>query len=54
VKHERIAEMLGIEAGAVKVRIHRALKELRQIFVELPDGNAPWDVKRSGRTLQII
>jgi RNA polymerase sigma factor (sigma-70 family) len=54
MKHERIAEMLGIDVGAVKVRIHRALKELRQIFVELPDGNAPWDVKRSGRTLQII
>jgi RNA polymerase sigma factor (sigma-70 family) len=54
LKHERIAEMLGIDVGAVKVRIHRALKELRQIFVELPDGNAPWDVKRSGRTLQII
>ena len=54
MKHERIAELLGIEAGAVKVRIHRALKELRQIYLELPDGNAPWDVKSSRPSLQII
>jgi RNA polymerase sigma-70 factor (ECF subfamily) len=54
MKHERIAELLGIEVGAVKVRIHRALRELRDIFDEIPDGNATWDVKNSGRTLQII
>ena len=54
MKHERIAELLGVEVGAVKVRVHRALKELRDIFVQLPDGNAPWDVKKSRRTLQII
>jgi RNA polymerase sigma factor (sigma-70 family) len=55
MKHERIAELLGIEVGAVKVRIHRALKELREIFLELPDGtNAPWNVKPSKRTFQII
>ena len=54
MKHERIAELLGIEVGAVKVRIHRALRELRDIFDEIPDGNATWDVKSSGRTLQII
>lgn len=52
--HEQIADLLGVEVGAVKVRVHRALKELRDIFVQLPDGNAPWDVKRSRRTLQII
>lgn len=55
MKHERIADLLGIEVGAVKVRIHRALKELREIFLELPDGtHAPWTVKQSSRTLQII
>ena len=54
MKHERIAELLGIDSGAVKVRIYRALRELRQVFLELPDGNAPWDVKSSKRTLQII
>jgi RNA polymerase sigma-70 factor (ECF subfamily) len=54
MKHDRIAELLGIEVGAVKVRIHRALRELREIFLELPDGNTPWNVKSSRPTLQII
>ena len=54
MKHERIAELLGIEVGAVKVRIHRALRELREIFLKIPDGNAPWDVKKSRPSLQII
>jgi RNA polymerase sigma-70 factor (ECF subfamily) len=54
MKHERIAELLGVEAGAVKVRIHRALRELREIFLQMPDGNAPWNVKRSRPILQII
>ena len=52
--HERIAELLGIQAGAVKVRVHRALKELREIFLQLPDRNEPWNVKKSRTTLQII
>lgn len=54
MKHEQIAELLGIEAGAVKVRIHRALRELRAIFLELSDRNPSCDVKRSTPTLQII
>ena len=54
MKHERIAELVGVDVGTIKVRIHRALRELRQIFVELPDGNPSWTVKKSGRTLQII
>ncbi len=54
MKHEQIAELLGIETGAVKVRIHRALRELRGIFLQLSDGNRSCDVKRSTATLQII
>jgi RNA polymerase sigma factor (sigma-70 family) len=54
MSHERIATLLGIETGAVKVRIHRALRELRDIFLRLSDGNPSCDVKRSTRTLQII
>jgi RNA polymerase sigma factor (sigma-70 family) len=52
--HEQIAELLGIETSAVKVRIHRALRELRDVFLQLSDGNPSCDVKRSTRTLQII
>jgi RNA polymerase sigma factor (sigma-70 family) len=54
MKHEQIAELLGIETGAVKVRIHRALRELRDVFLRLSEGNLPCDVKSSTSTLQII
>lgn len=52
--HEQIAGLLGVETGAIKVRIHRALRELRDIFLRLSDGTPSCDVKRSTRTLQII
>jgi len=32
LRHDRIAEMLGISPGAVRVRLHRALKELREAY----------------------
>jgi RNA polymerase sigma-70 factor (ECF subfamily) len=35
LKHEEIAAMLGCEVGAVKVRVHRALRELRKVFESL-------------------
>jgi RNA polymerase sigma factor (sigma-70 family) len=31
MNHAEIAELLGIEVGTVKVRVHRAMKELRDI-----------------------
>jgi RNA polymerase sigma-70 factor, ECF subfamily len=54
MKHEQIAELLGIETGAVKVRIHRALRELREIFLKLSEGNALCAAKTYTRNLQII
>lgn len=42
--YDRIAEMLGIEVGAVKVRVHRAMKQLRERFHRLED--APCAVKK--------
>jgi len=32
MKYESIGELLGISVGAVKVRVHRALKELREAY----------------------
>jgi RNA polymerase sigma factor (sigma-70 family) len=43
MKHEDIAEILGITRGTVKVRLHRALNELRDTFMQLlerPSCNA--------------
>jgi RNA polymerase sigma-70 factor (ECF subfamily) len=33
--HERIAEILGCEAGAARVRLHRALGSLREMYRQL-------------------
>ena len=37
MKHEQIAELLDVDVGTVKVRIHRAVQELRDIFLQLRD-----------------
>lgn len=42
--YDQIAQMLGIEVGAVKVRVHRAMKQLRERFYRLED--APCAVKK--------
>jgi RNA polymerase sigma-70 factor, ECF subfamily len=54
MKYEQIAEVLGIEVGAVKVRVHRAMRELRDVFFQLQDRNETWNAKSLKRTLQII
>jgi len=53
LKHEAIADVLGVESGTVKVRIHRALRELREIFLKLA-GDQSWTAKAPRRTLRII
>lgn len=53
MKHDAIADLLGVDAGTVKVRLHRALKELREIFLNLAERPS-CDVKTSSRTLSII
>jgi RNA polymerase sigma-70 factor (ECF subfamily) len=40
LRYERIGELLGISAGAVKVRVHRAMKELRAAFEAVGEGRA--------------
>ena len=34
-RYEQIAELLDVDVGTVKVRVHRAMKQLREIFNEL-------------------
>lgn len=46
MKLEAIADLLGVEVGTVKVRMHRAVKELREIFLRLNEGPT-WNTKSS-------
>ena len=46
MKLEAIADLLGIEVGTVKVRMHRAVKELREIFLRLSESSS-WNTKSS-------
>ncbi len=39
MKHEEIAGLLGCEVGTVKVRVHRALQELKQAYHQMQAAN---------------
>jgi RNA polymerase sigma factor (sigma-70 family) len=40
LKYDEIGRLLGCDAGAVKVRVHRALQQLREVFRQLERGAA--------------
>jgi len=46
MKYEQIAALLSIEVGAVKVRVHRALRELREMFFKMSGEETACDVKK--------
>ena len=53
LRYEQIAELLGVDTGTIKTRMHRAIKELRDIYLGLTE-NKPCDAKTPLRTLRII
>ena len=40
MKYDEIARLLGCETGAVKVRVHRALQQLREVYLALENNPA--------------
>ncbi len=60
MRYERIAEILEIEVGTVKVRVHRAVKELRALLLrdhEAPpsaDEERTWNAKKSAIALRRV
>jgi len=54
MKYEQIAEVMGCEVGTVKVRVHRALNELRDIFMKLSGEKKTCNVKKSVNNLRIM
>ncbi|HKM90123.1 MAG TPA: RNA polymerase sigma factor [Candidatus Acidoferrales bacterium] len=52
LKYEEVARLLGCEVGAVKVRVHRALQELRLLFQGLAGGpNGKQENSKGPKTL---
>jgi RNA polymerase sigma factor (sigma-70 family) len=47
LKYEEIARLLGCEVGAVRVRVYRALQQLREIYLQLESGALPTDLPRA-------
>ncbi|MBC6991951.1 RNA polymerase sigma factor [Hymenobacter sp. BT491] len=39
LKYEQIAQVLQTTEGAIKVRVHRALSQLKEIFLKMENGN---------------
>ena len=54
LKYEEIADLLGVDIGTIKVRVHRAVKELREIFLKLSGEKTPCNVKTSEANLRIM
>lgn len=54
MKYEQIAELMNCEVGTVKTRVHRALKELRENFLQLSSEKPPCNVKKSENNLRIM
>jgi RNA polymerase sigma-70 factor (ECF subfamily) len=40
LKLREIAELMGVQVGTVKAQVHRALKDLSRIYLELQGGSA--------------
>ena len=54
MKYEDIAELLGCEVNTVKTRVHRALKELREIFLKFSSEKESWNAKKSETTFRTM
>lgn len=48
LKYEEIARLMNCEIGAVKVRVHRALQQLREIYQQLERGAGAKQQDRTG------
>jgi RNA polymerase sigma factor (sigma-70 family) len=54
MKYVDIAELLGVELPVVKSRVHRAMKELRDVFLKLRSEKSPCTATKAEITLPII
>lgn len=40
LKYKEIADLMGCDVNTIKVRIHRSVQELREVFLQLTEGRA--------------
>jgi RNA polymerase sigma-70 factor (ECF subfamily) len=52
LKYEQIGSLLAVDAGTVKVRVHRAIAELREIIRKMSDERTKCVVKKPGKLLR--
>jgi DNA-directed RNA polymerase specialized sigma24 family protein len=53
--HDDIAAVLRVDAGTVRVRLHRALKELRALVETMTsEERTSWNANKSGSGLRIF
>jgi len=52
--YRTIADLLSIDVGAVKVRVYRAMRELRALFLKMSGEEAKCDVKKPKPILRNI
>jgi RNA polymerase sigma-70 factor, ECF subfamily len=51
LRYEEIARLMGCDVGAVKVRVHRAVQQLREVFRQLERGAGSKASDRTGGQL---
>jgi RNA polymerase sigma factor (sigma-70 family) len=54
MKYEKIAALLDVDIGTVKVRVHRAMLELRNIFLKLSGENPICTAQKPENTFRSI
>jgi len=48
LKYEQVGELLGCKVGAVKVRVHRAVKQLRELYYQMAEEPSPAPRRQHG------
>jgi RNA polymerase sigma factor (sigma-70 family) len=51
MKYCDIADLLGVDLNVVKSRVHRAMKELREVFLKIRSEQSPCSATKSETTL---
>jgi RNA polymerase sigma-70 factor (ECF subfamily) len=54
MKYEEISMLMGCEISTVKTRVHRAMKDIREIYRQLSSEKTPCNVKKSANSLRLM